>query len=220
MPNPDDARHLAAFTGNQTTLVFLDGLGEALLHDGEFGTRACLQGRHLDLVPVIAHRLAKATVQHHFVIVVEDGEVLVVLDLQLHRLVEVAVRHFQLVDDQLLATPGKAVQAQQGRGDVGVVLRLETTGDEVADDREVARLDDDIQLEIFDRLADHRARLEQLDLGHRFGHGRRHARGLISQAGHALLFHFDLDHGVRRIHRRRQDGIADTERSEDTDDRQ
>ena len=91
------------------------------------------------------------------------------------------VRHLKLSDLQGFATPGVTAQAGLMPTQPTFFARLEATRHEAADDREVMRGDVDVEIQAGNGTTNHRARLEQRDLGLRRGY-RRIGIDHVSQA--------------------------------------
>ena len=91
--------------------------------------------------------------------------------------------------------------------------RLEPACHEAADDREVVGRDVDVEVQVADRAANDRARLQQRDLGLRRGH-RRIVVDHIGQARQAALG-LDLDHRAGKIDRCSKQGISDPQGREE-----
>jgi len=78
----------------------------------------------------------------------------------------------------------------------------------------VLRLGGDVELQGIDGAPQHRARLEQFDLGHRLGHRVRPGNG-FRDAGNAGLLRLDLDHRARAVDGRGDDRIGNAEQGKE-----
>ncbi|MCY1362508.1 hypothetical protein D9M69_492290 [compost metagenome] len=151
--------------------------------------------------------MADFALQQEVVVLVEEREVAVLAGDQGEIGFQQLFRHIQLEDFQFLAAPAVAVQAKQRRSDLTGGFRCESAGEEVADQREALRFGDDVQVQVVDRLADDRPRLDQLDFGDRGGLTAEHLAH-VGKAGNRRLLLLDLDDGVGAVDRSGQQRIA------------
>ncbi|MCY1298080.1 hypothetical protein D9M70_475470 [compost metagenome] len=213
----DDPGVLALFADVEGFLVAQDGVQPALVHHVEVGAGVGVQGFDLQLEAVLVVGLADLALEQDVVVRVEQGEVTVVAGDQGQRLVQQRGGDFQLEDLQLLATPGEAAQAEERGGQFPRGLRSEAAGQEGADHGEAVRFGQGVELQVVDRGADDRARLEQGDLG---GGGRLAAEHLAhaGQGGEVGLLRLDLDHRVGAVDRRGQQCVGNPKQHEERRD--
>ncbi|MCY1409632.1 hypothetical protein D9M71_249870 [compost metagenome] len=204
----DDAGLLAALADVQVLLVLQDR-GHATLADHiELGARVGVQLLDLDGHAVLFVWMAGFALEQGVVLVIQQHEVAVFARYQLEVLFQQRFRHVQLEDFQFLAAPAVAVQAEQWRSDFAGGFRGESTGEEVADQREALGLGNDVQMQVVDRLADDGTGLDQLDFGNRSRLPAEHLAH-VGKAGNRRLLLLDLDDGVGAVDRRGQQGIGD-----------
>ncbi len=214
----DDARLLAALGGGQALLIALRGVVGAILDHGEGGAGASVQLGHGDAVAFVLYRLAGDALYHHFTVFIAQDEAVVLGGFQRQLLAMHLVRYFHLGDLQHFATPGVSAEAGRVPAQLAFFGRLEASGHEAADDREVVGLDDDVKVQVADRATHHRARLEQRDLGL----CRRYRRVVVDHVGQArqAALGFDLDHRAGEIDRCCEQRIGDAQGREEAGDAQ
>jgi len=110
---------------------------------------------------------------------------------------------------QAFTAPGVAAQAETRRRDAEFGLTAIAPGKKAADQREGVGSDVDVQAQIVDRFADHRAGFDDADFGHRRRLPAEHAVE-VGKTEHVVLFRFDLHQRVGLIHRRGQNRIGHT----------
>ncbi|MNF86247.1 hypothetical protein D3C84_686790 [compost metagenome] len=90
----------------------------------------------------------------------------------------------------------------------------------MANQREVVRLNNNIELQVLHSLAQYRAGFKQLNLGHRRRGATEHLTHFphAAQRSHAAFFLFNLHQRIRLVNRRRQHGIRNTHRAKERSD--
>src|SRR5690606_12498904 len=205
-----DARVLALLTRANAALQPENGAQPAALDHVELGARPGDQLLHLNLEAMAVYRLAHPTGYERDAIFIQQSKTTALLGPENKGFALIAGGDFQLEYLQLLAPPGVTGKAHEGISHGLLRLRLIATMHERTDNRKQLRLGNDGQLEVVHCLANHLARLEQFDLGHRSGGGGEEFT-VTQQAAHAGGLLLDLDHRVGAIYGRAQQGIGDAD---------
>ena len=130
---------------------------------------------------------------------------------------QIGLGYVELENVELLAAPGKGGQPEQGLGQRAVGCRVMLTGHVAADQRKLAWLGDDVELEFLDGLAEHCTGFQQGNFGDRLGN-RVRAGGYFRYAGNGGLLRLDLDHRGGLVDRRGDEGVEHAEHGEQPGD--
>ncbi|MNQ95406.1 hypothetical protein D3C85_1109610 [compost metagenome] len=158
--------------------------------------------------------------EEDFVIVIQQGEGAIAFRAKCQLLAQVSIRHFQLEDIEFFSTPSEAVETEQWRGHLVFTHWLKAPAQKMANQREIVRLNNNIELQVLHSLAQNRPRFKQLNFSHCRRSPAEHLTHFphAAQRSHAAFFLFNLNQRIRLVNRRRQHGIRNTHRAKERSD--
>ena len=209
----DDAGLLAALTGGQACLIVLGGGVGAVANDREGGAGAGVEFGHGDAVVGCFHRFANHALGDHFAVRIAQDEAIALGGFQGQLFAVHFVGHDQVRDAQCLAAPGVGFEASRIPAQLAFLGGLEVACHEAADQREMTRFNDDVEVQRLHGAADHGARFEQGDFRLR-GRDRRRRADDVGQARQAALG-FDLDHRGGHVDRRAEQCVGNAQHREE-----
>ena len=211
----DNPRLFTLLGDIQRILVTLNGHDPWIAHHFKASARVGLQALDQTLDAVLGEGFAGDALDQQVVVVIEQLKVLLLTSNQGELLAQQFFGQIEPGELQTLAAPGVAVEAKTRRRHAELGFTAITPGEKTADDREGIGGDVDVQAQVVDGFADHRAGLDDADFGHRRRLPAEHAAE-VGKTEHVVLFRFDLNQCVRQVHRRRQYRIGNTSGHERT----